>query len=154
MNFNTILEQYRCESLSERDKGTRFERLMQLYLQTESYYAPRFSKVWMWDEFPFRKDLGGQDTGIDLVAQTTHGAYWAIQCKCYQESSVISKAEVDSFLTTVGRSFTDDNGMTTRFEHCLWISTTNNWGAMRNRLSVTIRPPFHVSRSFICKTVA
>ncbi|MDR2621558.1 MAG: restriction endonuclease, partial [Dysgonamonadaceae bacterium] len=129
MNFNTILEQSRRESFSERDKGTRFERLMQLYLQTEPYYASRFSKVWMWDEFPFRKDLGGQDTGIDLVAQTTHGAYWAIQCKCYQESTIINKAEVDSFLTTAGRSFTNDSGMTAKFEHCLWISTTNHWGS-------------------------
>ncbi|MDR2690698.1 MAG: DEAD/DEAH box helicase family protein, partial [Dysgonamonadaceae bacterium] len=129
MNFNTILEQYRRESLSERDKGTRFERLMQLYLQTEPYYASHFSKVWMWDEFPFRKDLGGQDTGIDMVAQTTHGAYWAIQCKCYQESAVTGKAEVDSFLTTAGRSFTNDSGMTAKFEHCLWISTTNHWGS-------------------------
>jgi predicted helicase len=101
---------------------------MQLYLQTEPYYAFRFSKVWMWNEFPFRKDLGGQDTGIDLVAQTTHGAYWAIQCKCYQESATINKAEVDSFLTTAGRSFMNDNGITTKFEHCLWISTTNHWG--------------------------
>ncbi|MDR0698890.1 MAG: DEAD/DEAH box helicase family protein, partial [Tannerella sp.] len=128
MKFNTILDQYRRGALSEHDKGTRFERLMQLYLQTEPYYASRFRKVWMWDEFPFRKDLGGQDTGIDLVAQTTHDTYWAIQCKCYQESAVIDKAEVDSFLTAAGRSFMDDNGMTTRFEHCLWISTTNNWG--------------------------
>ncbi|MDR1172932.1 MAG: DEAD/DEAH box helicase family protein [Bacteroidales bacterium] len=129
MNFNTILEQYRRETLTQREKGTRFERLMQLYLQTEPYYASRFNNVWMWDEFPFRKDLGGQDTGIDLVAQTTHGAYWAIQCKCYQETATINKSDVDSFLTTAGRSFMNENGMTARFEHCLWISTTNNWGS-------------------------
>jgi predicted helicase len=78
-DFNNILEEYRPTSLSEKDKGTCFERLMQLYLMTEPYYASRFSKVWMWDGFPFRKDLGGLDTGIDLVAQTTHGAYWAIR---------------------------------------------------------------------------
>jgi predicted helicase len=88
--FNTLLEQYRHESFSEHEKGARFERLMQLYLQTEPYYASRFKNVWMWDEFPFRKDLGGHDTGIDWVAQTTHGAYWAIQCKCYQESYAIT----------------------------------------------------------------
>jgi predicted helicase len=129
MDFNTLLNNYRKQSLSEREKGTRFERLMQLYLMTEPYYASRFNHVWMWDEFPFRKDLGGQDTGIDLVAQTTHGAYWAIQCKCYQETATINKAEVDSFLTTAGRSFMDDSGMTTKFEHCLWISTTNHWGS-------------------------
>ncbi|MDR3245164.1 MAG: hypothetical protein LBT50_01875 [Prevotellaceae bacterium] len=57
MDFNKMLEEYRRTSLSEKDKGTRFERLMQLYLMTEPYYASRFSKVWMWDEFPFRKDF-------------------------------------------------------------------------------------------------
>jgi len=128
-SFQDILTQFRKESVTEKEKGTRFERLIQLYLQTEPYYASRFKKVWLWTEFPFKKDLGGQDTGIDLVAQTTHGAYWAIQCKCYQESSTINKAEVDSFLTTAGRSFMNESGMTTRFEHCLWISTTNKWGA-------------------------
>ena len=129
VSFQDILTFFRKESTTEKDKGTRFERLMQLYLQTEPFYASRFKHVWLWNEFPFRKDLGGSDTGIDLVAQTTHGAYWAIQCKCYQESATINKAEVDSFLTTAGRSFMNDSGMTTRFEHCLWISTTNKWGS-------------------------
>ena len=127
-SFQNILTQFRKESANEKEKGTRFERLMQLYLRTEPFYASRFKNVWLWTEFPFKKDLGGQDTGIDLVAQTTHGAYWAIQCKCYQESATINKAEVDSFLTTAGRSFMNESGMTTRFEHCLWISTTNKWG--------------------------
>jgi predicted helicase len=128
-SFQDILTNFRKESATEREKGTRFERLMQLYLRTEPFYASRFKNVWLWEEFPARKDLGGQDTGIDLVAQTTHGAYWAIQCKCYQESATINKTEVDSFLTTAGRSFMNESGMTTRFEHCLWISTTNKWGS-------------------------
>ena len=128
-SFQDVLTLFRKGSASEREKGTNFERLMQLYLRTEPFYASRFKNIWLWEEFPFRKDLGGQDTGIDLVAQTTHGAYWAIQCKCYQETATINKAEVDSFLTTAGRSFMDDSGITTRFEHCLWISTTNKWGS-------------------------
>lgn len=69
-SFQDILTQFRQESTTERDKGNRFERLMQLYLRTEPFYASRFKNVWLWEEFPFRKDLGGQDTGIDLVAQT------------------------------------------------------------------------------------
>ncbi|MDR0961954.1 MAG: hypothetical protein LBM62_05275 [Mediterranea sp.] len=89
MNFNTLLDIYRKEAQSEREKGARFERLMQRYLLTEPYYASHFSKVWLWDEFPFRKNLGGSDTGIDLVANT--GSYWAVQCKCYQETTTINK---------------------------------------------------------------
>ncbi|MDR3129003.1 MAG: DEAD/DEAH box helicase family protein [Tannerellaceae bacterium] len=147
MSFNTLLERYRCESLTQREKGNLFERLMQRYLQTEPYYAFRFNKVWMWDEFPFRKDLGGQDTGIDLVAQTTYGTYWAIQCKCYQATTIINKSDVDSFLTTAGRSFMNENGMIARFEHCLWISTTNNWGSNAEQAIKNHTPA--VSRIFL-----
>ena len=45
MQFNKILEKYRKISFSERDKGDRFERLIQGYLQTESIYANKFKKV-------------------------------------------------------------------------------------------------------------
>jgi len=127
--FQQILNHFRKEAFSQTDKGKRFERLMQLYLLTEPYYANVFKRIWLWGDFPYKNDLGGSDQGIDLVAKTTHGAYWAIQCKCYQERAIINKAEVDSFLATAGRSFMDDSGQTKKFEHCLWISTTNHWGA-------------------------
>ena len=153
--FQSILNQFRKESFSQKDKGERFERLMQLYLLTEPYYANLFTKVWLWNEFPFREDLGGNDTGIDLVAKTTHGAYWAIQCKCYQDNAVINKPAVDSFLTTAGRSFVDDSGQTKKFEHCLWISTTNHWGsnaeeAIRNHTPAVSRISlFHLQNSSV-----
>jgi predicted helicase len=73
MSFNKIIEKYRKLSFSEHDKGTRFERLMQAYLQTDPKYAFRFKKVWLWNEFPGKLDLGGGDTGIDLVALTNEG---------------------------------------------------------------------------------
>ncbi len=153
--FQSILNQFRKESFSQKDKGERFERLMQLYLLTEPYYANLFTKVWLWSEFPFKGDLGGNDTGIDLVAKTTHGAYWAIQCKCYQENAVINKPAVDSFLTTAGRSFVDDSGQTKKFEHCLWIATTNHWGsnaeeAIRNHTPAVSRISlFHLQNSSV-----
>lgn len=68
MSFQNILDKYRKISFSERDKGDRFERLMQLYLQTDPKYKYRFKHVWMWNEFSKKNDLGGSDTGIDLVA--------------------------------------------------------------------------------------
>lgn len=52
MSFNNILSKYRKISFSERDKGARFEKLMQAYLLTDPQYAYRFKKVWMCDEFP------------------------------------------------------------------------------------------------------
>jgi predicted helicase len=35
MDFCDVLRKYRTLSFSERDKGTRFERLMQAYLRTD-----------------------------------------------------------------------------------------------------------------------
>ncbi len=129
MTFQNILEKYRSISFSERNKGDRFERLMQAFLQTYPVYKGRFAHVWLWNEFPHRGDLGGRDTGIDLVAKTVDGDYWAIQCKCYDEKAVIDKPAVDSFLATSSRTFVNDEGRTTAFSTRLWICTTNNWGS-------------------------
>ena len=41
---------------------------MQGYLQTDPMYSNKFKNVWLWNEFPGKNDLGGGDTGIDLVA--------------------------------------------------------------------------------------
>lgn len=129
MTFSDILQQFRLESATEKDKGTKFERLMQKWLRTDPRYN-ELTKVWLWEEFPGRKDFGGSDIGIDLVAKDEVGEYWAIQCKCYQEKATIDKAAVDSFIATSGKSFTDtETFQTTAFSHRLWISTTNKWGA-------------------------
>ncbi|SNB03973.1 conserved hypothetical protein [Flavobacterium psychrophilum] len=142
-SFNIILEKYRKISFSERDKGDRFERLIQEYLLTEPLYANRLKKVWMWNDFPAKNDLGGKDTGIDLVALTYDGDYWAIQCKCYQETSTIDKPAVDSFLATAGRSFKDENQnfKLTHFSNCPWVSTTNKWGTNAEEAIKNQKPP-------------
>lgn len=128
MRFQEVLDKFRLTSFTEKEKGTRFERLMKRWLLSD----PRFNTlkyVWMWEEFPGRKDFGGSDIGIDLVAKTEDGDYWAIQCKCYQASATIDKPAVDSFIATSGKTFVDaDTLQTASFSHRLWISTTNKWG--------------------------
>ncbi|MBK8467691.1 MAG: DEAD/DEAH box helicase [Chloracidobacterium sp.] len=126
MSFQALLDKYRKFSFSERDKGERFERLMQAYLQTDPKYAYRFKHVWLWSEFPYRKDFGGNDTGIDLVSQTHEGDFWAIQCKFYQEGAIIDKPAVDSFLSTSGRMFRNEQMQTVGFAYRLWIDTTGH----------------------------
>lgn len=101
---------------------------MQAYLKTTTIYANVFEEVWLWSEFQYRSQFGGHDVGIDLVARTFEGDYWAIQCKCYAADAYINKPEVDSFLATSGKTFETDNGIV-GFSGRLWISTTNNWGA-------------------------
>ena len=141
MRFNDVLEKYRKVAFSERDKGDRFERLMQAYLKTDPKYAYLFKAVWLWNEFPGRLDLGGGDTGIDLVALTNDGDYWAIQCKCYQESATIDKPAVDSFLSTSSREFKNEDLQTSRFAQRMWISTTNKWGTNAEGAIKNQNPP-------------
>lgn len=129
MSFHKVLKKYRDYSFSERDKGDRFERLIQAYLQTDPAYSNTLKYVWMWNEFPGKLDLGGKDIGIDLVALTIEGEYWAIQCKCYKENGRINKAEVDSFLSTSGRQFLNEQLQSTNFSRRIWVSTTNNWSS-------------------------
>lgn len=141
-NFLEILKKYRKISFSEKDKGERFERLIKAYLLTDPKYSNLFKKVWMWNEFPSRADLGSTDTGIDLVGLTNDGDYWAIQCKCYAESTVIDKKAVDSFLATSSRSFKDvDTLQTVHFAQRLWVSTSSKWSINAEEALKNQKPP-------------
>ena len=127
--FTKIIDKFRREAWSERDKGFRFERLMQAYLKTASLYAGRFEEVWLWSEFPCHDQFGGKDIGIDLVAKTFSGEYWAVQCKCYADDKYITKPDVDTFLSTSGKTF-EVEGVEHAFAQRLWISTTNKWNSV------------------------
>ena len=138
--FAQILNKFRQDAFSERDKGYRFERLMQAYLKTTTLYANLFEEVWLWTEFPFHDQFGGKDTGIDLVARTVEGEYWAIQCKCYAANTFINKPDVDTFLSTSGKRFETESGMT-GFVQRLWISTTNKWNSTAEQTIRNQNPP-------------
>ena len=128
--FVKILEKYRRDSFSEADKGSRFEELMREYLWNDPKYSIFFNEIWLWREFPFRKDFGtGHDVGIDLVARTHDGKYWAIQCKCYKEDTYIQKADVDTFITTAMKQFNDENMQPTKFSQLVWIATTDKFSS-------------------------
>ena len=130
MTFKEVLQRFRTESFTEREKGAKFEKLIKKWFQTDPRYADKLQEVWLWEEFPGKKDFGGKDLGIDLVAKTDLGDYWAIQCKCYDEKAIISKAVVDSFISTAHRAFIDDLTLkTTYFSNLIWVSTTLRWGA-------------------------
>ena len=141
MTFSEILADIRKKAFSEHDKGYRFERLMRAYLLTDPLYANSLEEVWLWADFPFRNDFSGKDTGIDLVARTRAGDFWAIQCKCYAENAYIDKASVDSFLSTSGKQFQNDNLEKVRFAHRLWIATTSNWSTEANQVLLNQQPP-------------
>lgn len=144
MNINDILAEIRLKSTTEKEKGTDFERLMKLWFLTDPRYS-NLEQVWLWEEFPARKDFGGKDLGIDLVARTEYGDYWAIQCKCYAEDATIDKAAVDSFLANASRTFTDpDTFQTKEFSNLIWVSTSRKrWGANAEAAIQGLNKPFN-----------
>ncbi len=139
-NFNQIIEQYRAIARSNTDVGNRFEHLIRRFLLSYQYFDnDQVSEVWLWNEWPYKAQFGGHDIGIDLVAITTKGDYWAVQCKCQAAETVIDKAAVDSFLATSGKTWIDDQQNQCSFKLCVFVSTTNNWSshavnAFKNRL--------------------
>lgn len=113
-----ILAQFRDDARNNRDLGDRFERLMQQFFAVDPLYAGLFSDVWMWNEWPLKGQVG--DVGIDLVArEKATGDYWAIQCKFYLPEHTLSKADLDSFFTALGKP---------RFAKGMIVSTTDKWG--------------------------
>lgn len=142
--INDILTEIRQKSFTEKEKGTDFERLMRLWFMTDPRYS-NLQNVWLWEDFPARKDFGGKDLGIDLVARTEAGDYWAIQCKCYAEDAHIDKGAVDSFLANASRTFLDPETFQTReFSNLLWVQTTRKrWGANAEAAIQGLSKPFN-----------
>jgi predicted helicase len=113
-----ILADLRDDARNNRDLGDRFERLMQQFFRVDPLYAGLFSEVWMWNEWPLKGQVG--DVGIDLVAQhRATGEYFAIQCKFFLPEHTLSKADIDSFFTALGKPL---------FSNGIIVSTTDNWG--------------------------
>lgn len=142
--FSRILDKYREASISERDKGNKFELLMQRFLQTDPVFSSKLETVWLWNDFFAKEQFGGKDVGIDLVAKTIEGDYWAIQCKCYKADKKIDKPAVDTFIATSGKIFTDEDGKKIHFKYRLWLDTTEN-GFNQEALNSTKNqdPEFH-----------
>jgi superfamily II DNA or RNA helicase len=78
-------------TLPEKRKGDLFEELVKAFLLIDPEYATKISEVWIHHEVPsaIRKNLHlpDSDQGIDLIAKTKEGEFWAIQCKYRAESS-------------------------------------------------------------------
>lgn len=76
--------------LSEKQKGDLFEELVKAYLQLEPEYASKLKHVWLYREVPQaiakQLKLPATDQGIDLVAETNDGEFWAVQCKYRQDT--------------------------------------------------------------------
>ena len=88
------------------EKGAVFERLTQLYLQTTPEYQTELEDVWILREVPpdlrRRLNLPSRDEGVDLIACTRHGQYWAIQSKFRsQRDRPLTRRELGTFTSLV-----------------------------------------------------
>lgn len=123
MTIDELLDSYEIFAMTESEKGERFERLMRNFLLTHPAWRGKISEAWLWKDFPFRHNLGTKDLGIDLVAKTVDGEYWAAQCKFYADTTPITKKAVDSFVSNSASTFDGDK----KFSRRLWISTSDNF---------------------------
>ena len=82
--------QVKWRILPEKHKGDLFEELVKAYLRLEPEYASKLKHVWLHREVPpavaKKLKLPATDQGIDIVAETHDGEFWAIQCKYRQDT--------------------------------------------------------------------
>jgi predicted helicase len=104
-NLRQILEKYRANAASEREKGTYFEHLTKIWLENAPTQRAQFLRVLTFGDWAKENRQDRRDTGIDLVAQIADSPddWCAIQCKFYREGHHIQKADIDSFFTASGK---------------------------------------------------
>lgn len=88
-NWDQFEEQ--AAPLGNAQKGQLFEHLVKHYLELDPIYQLKLEKVWLFADVPHdvRQAIGLPpiDQGIDLIAVTHDGEYWAIQAK-YRTNSL------------------------------------------------------------------
>ncbi|MDA7953451.1 MAG: DEAD/DEAH box helicase family protein [Nitrosopumilus sp.] len=98
--FYDVLDEIRRNNRTTAALGAEFERLTKMFLQNDSIYADLFKEVYLWKEW---KGNDGQDTGIDLVAEGRDGSMWGIQCKFYDEDSMLDQKTISTFIAKTGQ---------------------------------------------------
>lgn len=92
----------RLQALTKKQKGDSFESFTKYFLQLHPEYVTLLKNIWHLKEVPsnIRKKLNlpAPDEGIDLIAETKDGGYWAIQCKYRDnENTSLTRKELSTF---------------------------------------------------------
>lgn len=102
--LDRLLASYRQASVTEREKGTYFERLIEAYFRHDPVQAEEYKEIWTFRDWAKQQGWDGRDTGIDLVAKLRNSdGFAAIQCKFYGPDHRIQKADIDSFISASGK---------------------------------------------------
>ncbi|MGO4942878.1 DEAD/DEAH box helicase [Ruoffia tabacinasalis] len=130
LSFLDLMNQIDEEERAQRDRGTLFELLTKAYLENEPVYRQLFDSVWLLNDVPEKYGIPKKDTGVDLVAKKRNSEeLFAIQSKYYSTDHKIGKADIDSFLNEVGKSYYSEGIIFTSTPH--W--TNNAESALNDR---------------------
>ncbi len=58
MNLLEVIARIREEASTNKERGECFEKIVKVFLKKDPRYREMFSDVWMWDEWPDRKEPG------------------------------------------------------------------------------------------------
>ncbi len=89
-------------TLTERDRGTAFEYLVRHYLRFDPKYRTKLAEVWFHHEVPtelrVRLNFPPRDEGIDVLARTHGGEFWAVQVKYRSDAAAtLTHRELSTF---------------------------------------------------------
>jgi superfamily II DNA or RNA helicase len=158
--------------LNNQEKGHLFERLTELVLKSRPEYVSLLKNVWRLgvgipSEVQKHLNLPNRDEGIDLIAETHNGEFWAIQCKFKGDQSPPTYKEISTFgnlahnyCRNISRSFlfhTGEKGMqkkTLLGEHFtqvgleFWLSLhEEDWSSIRSAMSgKAVKPEVRLPR--------
>ena len=100
-DFQKALDLICKKATNTTELGTAFEKLCKVSLENDATQVEQYSEIWHYSDWPKQHDgYGLKDIGINLVAKFRYeNSYCAILCKCYQPEHVISKEDLDSFIS-------------------------------------------------------
>ncbi len=119
-DFKNVLE-----SKTRLEKGKAFEELTKYYLKYNPKYKTKLKNVWLQNEVSpsilKKLNLPSNDLGIDLIAETFDGTFWAIQCKYLQEEEQrLSHRAISTFISL-------SNGIAENITYCLVCTTVDDY---------------------------
>lgn len=111
--------------LSKLEKGNAFEELTKYFLLVNPTYNNKLKNVWLQKEVPSsvikKLNLPSNDQGIDLIAETNDGYFWAIQCKYLQDENTRLSHRAISTFTSLSR------GIAKNITYCLVATTADDY---------------------------
>lgn len=115
-------------SKTKLEKGNAFEELTKYYLSYNPIYKSKLKTVWLQKELPAsvlkKLNLPVNDQGIDLIAETNEGEFWAIQCKYLQdEDQRLSHRKISTFISL-------STGIAENISYCLVCTTVDEYAEL------------------------